>query len=424
MNQRARLDPRRSLSSTLQRSGDASGGRSTRRLARPRPLPVHPRAGGAHARSRARRVLRRASCRELCQRNRRIAAGADGQGNRAGRRRDLPELHLHRHRRGRGAGRGDAGLCRRRGGELQSRPRKSASAPVPRRASSGSPQSGDPGRPVRATRGLSIASRRSPRPRACSCSTMRPRPSGRPTTNRRVGALAPATATSFFPAKPLGCYGDGGAVLTDDDELAHVMRSLRVHGEGRDKYDCVRIGLNGRLDTIQAAVLIEKLKIFPEEIAARERIARRYSSGLADVATVPMLARGSSSVWAQYTIRLAPGRRDGLAAALAAQGIPDCDLLSDTAAPSETVPALSRRRRRCTGERTARRGGDQPAHACLSRRQRRRTGSSRRYGERWVAEEKVNGRPQSTGARALSDARVRFEPILMFGSGPRYGHRR
>src|SRR5262249_57490962 len=85
--------------------------------------------------------------------------------------------------------------------------------------------------------------------------------------NRRLGTLAPATATSFFPAKPLGCYGDGGAVLTDDEELAQVMRSLRVHGEGRGgKYDCVRIGMNGRLDTIQAAVLIEKLKIFPEEI--------------------------------------------------------------------------------------------------------------------------------------------------------------
>jgi dTDP-4-amino-4,6-dideoxygalactose transaminase len=140
--------------------------------------------------------------------------------------------------------------------------------------------------------------------------------------NRRLGALAPVTATSFFPAKPLGCYGDGGAVLTDDDELADIMRSLRVHGEGRDKYDCVRIGINGRLDTIQAAVLIEKLKIFPEEIAARERIARRYSARLAEVATVPRLARGSTSVWAQYTIRIAPGRRDGLAAALKAQGIP------------------------------------------------------------------------------------------------------
>ena len=140
--------------------------------------------------------------------------------------------------------------------------------------------------------------------------------------NRRVGALAPATATSFFPAKPLGCYGDGGAVVTEDEELAHVIRSLRVHGEGRGKYDCVRIGLNGRLDTIQAAVLMEKLRIFPEEILARERVARRYSAGLADVATVPRLAPGSSSVWAQYTLRLASGRRDGVAAALKAQGIP------------------------------------------------------------------------------------------------------
>ena len=140
--------------------------------------------------------------------------------------------------------------------------------------------------------------------------------------NRRVGAVAPATATSFFPAKPLGCYGDGGAVLTDDEELAQVLRSLRVHGEGHGKYDCVRIGLNGRLDTIQAAVLMEKLRIFPEEILARERVARRYSAGLADVAMVPRLASGSTSVWAQYTIRLASGRRDGVAAALKAQGIP------------------------------------------------------------------------------------------------------
>jgi dTDP-4-amino-4,6-dideoxygalactose transaminase len=140
--------------------------------------------------------------------------------------------------------------------------------------------------------------------------------------NRRLGVLAPATATSFFPAKPLGCYGDGGAVLTDDEELALALRSLRVHGEGRDKYDCVRIGLNGRLDTIQAAVLIEKLKIFPEEIVARERIARRYSTGLAGAAAVPGLAPGMTSVWAQYTIRVPAGCRDRLAAALKAQGIP------------------------------------------------------------------------------------------------------
>jgi dTDP-4-amino-4,6-dideoxygalactose transaminase len=139
---------------------------------------------------------------------------------------------------------------------------------------------------------------------------------------RRLGTFGLVTATSFFPAKPLGCYGDGGAVLTEDEELAQVMRSVRVHGEGRDKYDCVRIGLNGRLDTIQAAILIEKLKIFPDEIVARERVARRYSAGLADVAIVPKLARGSTSVWAQYTIRLAAGRRDALAAALNPQGIP------------------------------------------------------------------------------------------------------
>ena len=140
--------------------------------------------------------------------------------------------------------------------------------------------------------------------------------------NRRVGTLAGATATSFFPAKPLGCYGDGGAVFTDDDELAAAMRSLRVHGEGHHRYESVRIGINGRFDTIQAAVLIEKLKIFSEEIAARNRIARRYGEHLADVAQVPQVVEGSTSVWAQYTIRLPSGARDGFAAALKAQGIP------------------------------------------------------------------------------------------------------
>src|SRR5260221_7197238 len=147
-------------------------------------------------------------------------------------------------------------------------------------------------------------------------------PLGATYKNRRLGVLAPATATSFFPPKPLGCYGDGGAVITDDEELAHVIRSVRVHGEGRGKYDCVRIGLNGRMDTIQAAVLLEKLKIFPEELLARERIARRYSARLGDVATVPRLAPGSTSVWAQYTIRVASGRRDGLGAALKSSVIP------------------------------------------------------------------------------------------------------
>jgi dTDP-4-amino-4,6-dideoxygalactose transaminase len=140
--------------------------------------------------------------------------------------------------------------------------------------------------------------------------------------NGRLGAVAPVTATSFFPSKPLGCYGDGGAILTDDEELAHVLRSLRMHGQGSHKYDCVRIGLNGRLDTIQAAVLIEKLKIFAEEIAARARIAGCYTKELGDIVIVPSIAPGSSSVWAQYTIRIPNGRRDGIAAVLARGGIP------------------------------------------------------------------------------------------------------
>jgi dTDP-4-amino-4,6-dideoxygalactose transaminase len=137
---------------------------------------------------------------------------------------------------------------------------------------------------------------------------------------RKLGTIGAATSTSFFPAKPLGCYGDGGAVFTNDDELAAIMRSLRVHGQGSDKYDNVRIGMNGRLDTMQAAVLIEKLKIFPDEIAARDRVARRYNEMLGDVVAVPVVAEGNTSVWAQYTMRVP--NRDALAAALKAKGIP------------------------------------------------------------------------------------------------------
>ena len=140
---------------------------------------------------------------------------------------------------------------------------------------------------------------------------------------RKLGTFGTATATSFFPAKPLGCYGDGGAIFTDDDALAARIKSLRVHGEStNDKYDAQHIGITGRLDTIQAAVLLEKLKIFPEEIAARNAVAQRYEAGLADVVTVPRVGNEATSVWAQYTIRLAPGRRDALAAALKGGGIP------------------------------------------------------------------------------------------------------
>jgi dTDP-4-amino-4,6-dideoxygalactose transaminase len=140
---------------------------------------------------------------------------------------------------------------------------------------------------------------------------------------RRLGGMGLITATSFFPAKPLGCYGDGGAIFTDDAAFAEVLRSVRVHGQGSDKYDNVRLGLTGRLDTIQAAVLIEKLKIFDEEIVARNQVAERYALGLGNVVTVPRVTSGNTSVWAQYTIRLPAGTdRDAFAAALKAQGVP------------------------------------------------------------------------------------------------------
>jgi len=140
---------------------------------------------------------------------------------------------------------------------------------------------------------------------------------------RRLGTEALATATSFFPAKPLGCFGDGGAILTDDEELAQILRSIRVHGQGTDKYDNVRFGMTGRLDTIQAAILIEKLKIFEDEIVARNQAALRYAEGLRDVVTVPHVAADCVSVWAQYTIRLPKGtNRDAFAASLKASGVP------------------------------------------------------------------------------------------------------
>jgi dTDP-4-amino-4,6-dideoxygalactose transaminase len=139
---------------------------------------------------------------------------------------------------------------------------------------------------------------------------------------RKLGTIGVATGTSFFPAKPLGCYGDGGAIFTEDGALAEMLVSLRVHGQGSDKYDNVNIGINGRLDTLQAAVLLEKLRIFPDEIERRNRIAERYNVALADVAIVPRVPPGLTSVWAQYTIRIPPGRREPLAAALKSQGVP------------------------------------------------------------------------------------------------------
>ncbi len=119
--------------------------------------------------------------------------------------------------------------------------------------------------------------------------------------DQRVGSLCEATATSFFPSKPLACYGDGGAVFTSSDDLARTLRSLRAHGAGRHRYDHERVGTNSRLDTLQAAILIEKLAIFPEELVARQAVADRYSAKLEGV-TTPGLRSGATSAWAQYTI--------------------------------------------------------------------------------------------------------------------------
>jgi dTDP-4-amino-4,6-dideoxygalactose transaminase len=121
---------------------------------------------------------------------------------------------------------------------------------------------------------------------------------------RKVGNIGAMATTSFFPAKPLGCYGDGGAIFTNDDELAAIIKSLRVHGKGSDKYDNIRIGMNGRLDTIQAAILIEKLKIFPEEIVARQKTADAYSKALKDSVKIPHVIDETTSAWAQYTVCL------------------------------------------------------------------------------------------------------------------------
>jgi dTDP-4-amino-4,6-dideoxygalactose transaminase len=136
----------------------------------------------------------------------------------------------------------------------------------------------------------------------------------------RAGAIGDVACTSFFPSKPLGCYGDGGAIFTDDDELAAVLRSIRVHGQGEHKYDNVRIGINGRLDTIQAAVLLEKLAIFDDELAARERVASRYLTALDGVAELPIVHPAATSSWAQFTIGVED--RDQVAAALTDAGVP------------------------------------------------------------------------------------------------------
>ena len=133
-----------------------------------------------------------------------------------------------------------------------------------------------------------------------------------------------AAATSFFPAKPLGCYGDGGAIFTDDDELNACLRSIRVHGKGCDKYDNVRLGINGRLDTLQAAILLAKLDIFADELRARSKVATWYAESMVGMQGLvwPVLQSGNTSAWAQYCVLLPKGKRDAVVAHLKNAGIP------------------------------------------------------------------------------------------------------
>lgn len=141
---------------------------------------------------------------------------------------------------------------------------------------------------------------------------------------RRACSFGNAATTSFFPAKPLGCYGDGGAVFTDDTDLAALIQSYKIHGKGSFKYDNVRIGVNSRLDTLQAAILQVKLRAFADtELEAVNAVAAQYTEALKDRVKTPMVPEGFSSSWAQYTITLPEvDQRDALQAALKAQGIP------------------------------------------------------------------------------------------------------
>jgi dTDP-4-amino-4,6-dideoxygalactose transaminase len=137
---------------------------------------------------------------------------------------------------------------------------------------------------------------------------------------KKVGTLGDYTATSFYPSKPFGGYGDGGAIFTDNDEKAKLLLSLRCHGKAPDKPESDYIGLNSRLDTIQAAILLQKLRLFPAEIVARQKVADRYAEGFGSLVPVPTLMRGATSVWAQYTILVE--RRDEFAKACRAAGVP------------------------------------------------------------------------------------------------------
>lgn len=139
---------------------------------------------------------------------------------------------------------------------------------------------------------------------------------------RMTGILGDITTTSFFPAKPLGCYGDGGALFTDNDDWAALLDSIRFHGRGAEKYDNVRIGVNSRLDTLQAAILLEKLAIYADEIEARQRVAGGYTQRLSGTFKTPHIPKKFRSVWAQYTLTMEPEQRNEAAQRAKAADVP------------------------------------------------------------------------------------------------------
>ncbi len=186
---------------------------------------------------------------------------------------------------------------------------------------------------------------------------------------RKLGTFGLATATSFFPAKPLGCFGDGGAIFTDDDALAETLRSIRVHGQGSDKYDNVRLGITGRLDTMQAAILIEKLKIFEDEIAARNEVAAalcaRARQSRDRASPCLRLHVGMGAVHHPAAQRHQPRR---FRRRSEGAGDSDRDLLHEIDASADRLSGIPGRRRRAAGKRAAVGRCHQPADARLSRR--------------------------------------------------------
>ena len=176
---------------------------------------------------------------------------------------------------------------------------------------------------------------------------------------RPLGAAADATATSFFPSKPLGGYGDGGALFTESDERAALYRSLRTHGEGTSRYEVLHTGMNGRLDSMQAAVLLAKLTVFAEELAARERVARYYDSRLGNAVVTPARVPDSTSAWAIYAILLRDGGdAPACAGTLRADGVPTAIYYPR---PLHLQPAY---RDHHDGDASAGVGGSGGAHSC------------------------------------------------------------